>query len=50
MPKLDLVLTASVSLGAATAALEATREHLHVRKQFNKALKDFQVSCGGWCK
>jgi len=34
---------ASVSLGAADAAIEAVREHLGVRKQFGKYLKEFQV-------
>lgn len=33
---------ASVSLGAADAAIEAVREHLGVRKQFGKYLKEFQ--------
>lgn len=33
---------ASVSLGAATAALDAVKEHLGIRKQFGKSLKDFQ--------
>lgn len=36
------VNVSSVSVGAATAAMEAAREHLHIRKQFNKPLKDFQ--------
>jgi isobutyryl-CoA dehydrogenase len=33
---------ASVSLGAAHAAILAARDHLHNRKQFGKPLKDFQ--------
>ena len=34
---------ASVSVGAADAAIEAVKEHLTVRKQFGKQLKEFQV-------
>jgi len=34
---------ASCSLGAAQAALEATADHISVRKQFGKALAEFQV-------
>ncbi|ESN98303.1 hypothetical protein HELRODRAFT_193037 [Helobdella robusta] len=33
---------ASVSVGAAAAALEAATKHLTVRKQFGRSLKDFQ--------
>lgn len=39
-----LPLVASCSLGGAQAAIEAARDHLAVRKQFNTLLKDFQVS------
>ena len=38
-----LFTSASCSLGAAQASIEAAREQLEVRKQFGSYLKDFQV-------
>ncbi len=40
--RLKLTITASTSLGAAQASLEAAREHILVRKQFGARLADFQ--------
>ena len=37
-------VAASCSLGSAQASIDATREYMTVRKQFNTHLKDFQVS------
>ena len=37
-------VAASVSVGAAHAAILAARDHLGIRKQFGKPLKDFQVT------
>ena len=38
-----LNVVASVSVGAADAAIEAVIQHLSARKQFGKQLKEFQV-------
>lgn len=37
-----LIFSASASLGAAQASLEATRDHVKVRKQFGQTLASFQ--------
>ncbi len=41
--ELNAFVSASCSLGAAQASIEAAREYMSVRKQFNTHLKDFQV-------